>query len=104
MEPEWNSPVTVKYEVKDDSIATVDDEGVVFGRKKGTTKLLVTVTQWGRTDTFEGKITVTGDKVITPTPGPTKAPTPTPKATPKPRKAYKDLDLDGMIRKGRILP
>ena len=104
MEPEWNSPVTVTYDVKDDTIATVDDEGNVFGRKKGTTKLLVTVTQWGRTDTFEGTITVTGDKVITPTPGPTSTPTPKPTAKPKVKKAYKDLDLDGTIASGKILP
>nr|WP_051527159.1 cellulase family glycosylhydrolase [[Eubacterium] cellulosolvens] len=104
MEPEWNSPVTVTYDVKDDTIATVDDEGNVFGRKKGTTKLLVTVTQWGRTDTFEGTITVTGDKVITPTPGPTSTPTPKPTAKPKVKKAYKDLDLDGTITSGKILP
>jgi endoglucanase len=49
----------VSYEIADSSIASVDADGKVTGVKAGTTTLIVTVTQYNRTDSFKAEITVT---------------------------------------------
>lgn len=49
----------VVYEVADENYAKVSADGTVIGVKAGTTELLVTVSQYGRTDTFSAEITVT---------------------------------------------
>ena len=53
----------VTYEVADTKIAKVSKTGNVTGLKKGTTTVKVTVTQYNRTDSFEGTITVTGKEL-----------------------------------------
>ncbi len=50
------------YGLSDTSIADVAADGTVTAKKAGTAKIRVTVTQYGRTDTFEADLTVTGDK------------------------------------------
>lgn len=55
----------VSYEVADETIASVSEDGVVTGLKKGTTELLVTVTQYNRTDSYTAEITVTGKDIST---------------------------------------
>jgi LPXTG-motif cell wall-anchored protein len=47
------------YTVADPSVATVAADGTVTGLKAGTTKVTVTVSQYGRVDDFEGEILVT---------------------------------------------
>lgn len=48
----------VSYQSDDSTIASVDENGVVTGQRAGSTKIIVTVTQYGRTDRFEGTVTV----------------------------------------------
>jgi endoglucanase len=55
----------VSYETADSSIASVDEEGNVTGIKAGSTKLIVTVTQYNRTDSFEADLTVTAKNKTT---------------------------------------
>lgn len=50
---------TVVYEVADENYAKVSADGTVTGVKAGTTKLIVTVSQYGRIDTFSAEINVT---------------------------------------------
>jgi hypothetical protein len=49
----------ITYETADSSIASVDEDGNVTGVKAGTTTLIVTVTQYNRTDSYNAQITVT---------------------------------------------
>jgi len=69
-EPEKQANVTVSnlaedakltYSIGDTSIATVDENGCVTGKKAGETTITVTVEQYNRTDSFTGKVTV-GEK------------------------------------------
>lgn len=48
----------VAYETADTSIAEVNASGLVTGKSAGTTTVLVTVTQYNRTDTFTAELTV----------------------------------------------
>ncbi len=48
----------VTYSVDDDTIAAVDDKGNVKGLKEGSTVITATVTQYGRTDSFQANVTV----------------------------------------------
>ena len=48
----------VSYKTADKKIASVTTKGVVKGKKAGRTKVKVTVTQYGRTDTFTGSVQV----------------------------------------------
>lgn len=74
----------VKYHMENDAVASVSDNGIVTGLGAGSTVLTVTVSQYGRTDTFTAKVTVTGEPVVTPTvtPTATELPTVTPTVTP----------------------
>lgn len=47
------------YKVMDTSVAQISPDGTVTGKSTGNTTVEVTVTQYGRTDTFTGKIQVT---------------------------------------------
>lgn len=49
---------TVSYKIADKKIATVSKDGVVKGLKKGKTTVTVTVTQYGRKDTFNATVVV----------------------------------------------
>ena len=48
----------VTYEVADTTVATVAADGTIRGVEEGTTKVTATVTQYGRTDSFEATVTV----------------------------------------------
>ena len=48
----------VTYEVADTAVATVTKDGILTGVEEGTTKVIATVTQYGRTDSFEATVTV----------------------------------------------
>lgn len=67
----------IRYTIADTSVATVDN-GVVYGKKAGTTTLTVTVTQYGRTDDFTALVKVneveTPATSETPIPSETSAP------------------------------
>ncbi len=65
----------VSYAVENPAVAVVTQEGVVTGISAGTTKVIATVTQYGRTDSFEAVVTVaqsvsasTSEPVATPAP------------------------------------
>lgn len=55
---------SVSYEVEDPAIATVSNSGKVTPVSIGSTKVNVTVTQYGRTDTFTGNIVVKGSTYV----------------------------------------
>lgn len=48
----------ITYDIEDTSIATVSTDGVVTGITPGTTSVMVTITQYGRTDSYTAKIDV----------------------------------------------